>query len=564
MTRSTPFSLPAGDDLLGLLQFSPKDGRIWLGENRMLLVHASSLGTLRRDIIHAVGIGNARRMFMRAGYASGVRDAELTRKIRKDANNLFDVFAIGPQLHMLEGAVEVLPEDYEFDAETQRYHGVFRWNKSWEAEAHLREFGIQTDPVCWMLVGYASGYTSSFVGKPVFFKETSCEACGDSQCRIEGRNQRDWPDGNDLAQDYNPDSLKLEPCHFKEQVDCLRSKFKAEDDLGPLIGHSPAFDSALDLMQKAAKTQVTVLLTGESGVGKERFARSLHAISNRSDKTFIAINCAALPNELIEAELFGVEKGAYTGAHAARQGRFERADGGTLFLDELGELPLSAQAKLLRILQDGFVERLGSEKAIKVNVRIIAATNLDLEQAVSTGKFRQDLFYRLNVYPIQIPALRQRKEDIEPLALHVLQNFSERHNKKISGISELAREAMLSHEWPGNVRELENLIERAVILTPEGGVIDVHHIFPKHTKRDTLSPNINGRLDKSPDPSFVQPPTIEEQFFSGDIGLEQLEQRLIMEAVNRCNGNLSAASRALGITRPQLCYRLKQYDGPKD
>ena len=231
-------------------------------------------------------------------------------------------------------------------------------------------------------------------------------------------------------------------------------------------------------MRKGAGTQVTVLLTGETGVGKERFARALHAMSTRAAKPFVAVNCAALPGELIESELFGAEKGAFTGAGAARQGRFERADGGTLMLDELGELPLPAQAKLLRVLQQGEIERLGGTQVRKVDVRAIVATNVDLKAAVAAGRFRADLMYRLNVYPIRIPPLRERVDDIEPLAAHLLQRFSALHGKSVAGFTDRALDAMRSYAWPGNVRELENLIERGVILASAREPVDVHELFP--------------------------------------------------------------------------------------
>ena len=202
-------------------------------------------------------------------------------------------------------------------------------------------------------------------------------------------------------------------------------------------------------------------------------------MSARRDKPFVAINCAALPGELIESELFGAEKGAYTGAGSARPGRFERADGGTLMLDELGELPLPAQAKLLRVLQSGEVERLGGVQPRRVDVRVVAATNVDLEAAVAAGRFRRDLMYRLNVYPIRIPPLRERLPDIEPLAMHLLQRFSAQHGKRVAGFSDRALDAMRRYPWPGNVRELENLIERGVILVGPGEVIERDELFPQ-------------------------------------------------------------------------------------
>ena len=548
-------ALPSDADLRKLVHFSASDGRIWLAGQRMLLVHVAALGSLRRELIQTMGREQTRRALMRAGYASGERDAKLARQVRADAN-LFEMFCVGPQLHALEGAVQVTPELFEHDAASGKFHGAYRWDHSWEVEAHVRDFGPQDDPVCWMLVGYASGYTSTFFGQRIYFKEVSCGACGHEHCRIEGRNQEDWPDGEAMASDYeaNPLLVKLED--LQAQVETLRSRLEPADDLGPLVGRSKAFHSAVDLLRKAASTQVTVLLTGETGVGKERFARALHAMSPRADKPFVAVNCAALPAELIESELFGAEKGAYTGAGAARQGRFERADGGTLMLDELGELPLPAQAKLLRVLQQGEVERLGATQARKVNVRVVAATNVDLEAAVAAGRFRRDLLYRLNVYPIRIPALRERVDDVEPLAMHLLQHFSALHDKPVAGLTDRALDAMRRHSWPGNVRELENLIERGVILASPGEPIDVHQLFPMlSSSAPPVSVNAAGALEQQ---LAADSGTLYDEVQRRRLTLDELEHALIQEAVARANGNLAAAARALGLTRPQLSYRVQR------
>jgi transcriptional regulator with PAS, ATPase and Fis domain len=301
---------------------------------------------------------------------------------------------------------------------------------------------------------------------------------------------------------------------------------------------------------------VTVLLTGETGVGKERFARALHAMSPRADKPFVAINCAALPNDLIESELFGAEKGAYTGAGTARPGRFERADGGTLFLDELGELPPAAQAKLLRVLQTGEVERLGATATRKVDVRVVAATNVDLDAAVEAGRFRRDLMYRLNVFPIAIPPLRERFEDIEPLANHMLRQFMVLHNKRVAGITDRALDAMRSYPWPGNIRELENLIERGLIIASPGQMVDVDDLFavaPTPSASVTLS--ASGEL-KQATASDID--TLFDELQKRGLSLDALEDALIQQAVDRAGGNLSAAARSLGLTRPQLSYRLQK------
>ncbi len=520
----------------------------------MLLVHASSLASLRRELLSTIGREQTRRLLLRAGFASGRRDAELARKVRPNAP-FFEAFAVGPQLHMLEGSVQVTPQRFEYEPDANHYLGIYRWDHSWEAESHLRDFGPQEEPVCWMLLGYASGYTTEFFGRPVYYKEMACQGCGGQHCLIEGRLAQQWPDAQSIAQDYDSESMLLRLDKLQSEVEVLRTQLQPEDDLGPLIGRSPSFSRAIELLRKAAPTQVTVMLTGETGVGKERFARALHALSPRKDNTFIAVNCGALPAELVESELFGVEKGAFTGAQAARPGRFERAQGGTLFLDELGELPLAAQAKLLRVLQSGEIERLGGTQALKVDVRVVAATNVDLDAAVTSGRFRRDLLFRLNVYPIRIPALSERVDDIEPLAIHLLERFSALHGKQIPGFSDQALEAMRHHDWPGNIREMENLIERGVILGTSGQRIELENLFPALPSgmRITVSPA--GSLERSPGSGA---PEMLDLMKRHGMTLNDLEDALMSEAVQRHRGNVSAAARELGLTRPQLSYRLEK------
>jgi DNA-binding NtrC family response regulator len=546
--------LPKDADLRRLVHFSASDGRIWLAGHRMLLLHVEALAGLRRELMQTIGVEQTRRVLKRAGYASGIRDAALARQVRPTASP-YDQFSVGPQLHMLEGAVQVTPEHFDLDLESGKHLGIFRWDHSWEVEAHVKHFGPQTDPVCWMLIGYASGYVSAFMGQPVIYKEVQCGACGHAHCRIEGRPVKDWPDGEQLQEEYEADSLLVRMEDLHAELESLRTSLNPSDDLGELIGRSKSFEQAIGLLRKAAVTQVTVMLTGETGVGKERFARALHGLSPRADKPFIAVNCAALPHELIESELFGAEKGAYTGAGTARQGRFERADGGTLFLDELGDLPIAAQAKLLRVLQNGEVERLGSTQLRKVDVRVVTATNVDLEAAVAAGRFRRDLMYRLNVYPIAIPPLRDRVEDIEVLAQHLLTQFMAQHNKRVAGITDRALDAMRNYPWPGNIRELENLIERALIITASGQMVDVNDLFPVPPSDQRITVNESGQLHQSVSSDFQ---ALFEDLQRRGLSLEVLEDGLIQEAVSQAGGNLSAAARALGLTRPQLSYRLQR------
>jgi DNA-binding NtrC family response regulator len=546
--------LPSDADLRRLVHFSAGDGRIWLAGQRMLLIHTAALASLRRELMHSVGREQTRRVLLRTGYAAGESDAVLARKVRPQAP-LFEAFAVGPQLHMLEGAVQVTPQHFELDLPSSHYLGIYRWDHSWEVETHVRHFGIQQDPVCWMLLGYASGYTSGFFGRRTLYKELSCSACEGDHCRIEGRFQEEWPDGDEMAREYDPDSMLMHIGELQSKVEALRTQLVASDESGPLIGHSPAFEDAIELLRKAAPTQVTVLLTGETGVGKERFARALHAMSPRATKPFVALNCAALPHELIESELFGSEKGAFTGASGPRPGRFERANGGTLLLDELGELPLHAQAKLLRVLQHGEVERLGATQSRKVDVRVIAATNVDLEAAVEAGRFRRDLWYRLNVYPIRVPPLRERTEDIETLAQHLLHGFAARHDKRIAGFTDRALDVMRHYSWPGNVRELENLIERGVILTSAGEPIDADRLFAGLPGPGSITVSASGNLES---PSLNKCSALYDEMQQRGLCLTNVEDALIQEAVKRNDGNLAAAARALGITRPQLSYRLSR------
>jgi DNA-binding NtrC family response regulator len=547
---------PQNTDLRRLVRFSEEDGTIWLGENRMLLLHVTALAGLRKELMSSVGRDQARRVLTRMGYASGVRDADLARKIRGHQNPI-DAFVVGPQLHMLEGSVRVTPLQIDMDIPSGRFYGEFRWDNSWEAEAHVKEFGPQTEPICWMLIGYASGYTTAFMGSFILYKEVECAACGPAHCRIVGRPVHEWPDAAEHTVYYEEDSIISRMLELRCQVDVLRSSLDHKRETENLVGVSPAFKRAFSLVQKAAATNVTVLLTGETGVGKERFARTLHEYSVRAEQAFVAVNCAALPPDLIESELFGVEKGAFTGAQSPRAGRFERADNGTLFLDEIGELPLSAQAKLLRVLQEGELERLGAERTRKINVRIVAATNVDLRAAVKAGRFRSDLFYRLNVYPIHIPALRDRPLDIPPLVEALVRKFCTLHDKRIAGVTDKALQALKLYPWPGNVRELENMIERGVILAPSGGWMEIEDLFATLDDIDHHETGIaaGGGLEENQAPEQQR---LCETILASGLALDEVEAMVLREAVARAEGNLAGAARMLGMTRPQLTYRLKR------
>ena len=546
-------------DLASRLRFAFDSGHIWLGESRMLLLHGAALTALRKELIESLGADRARGMLLRIGYASGARDAEWARKLYPGASDS-DLLGIGPSLHMLEGVVRCTPERMELDIEHGRFFGQFTWHASFEADAHVHLFGRSAEPVCWMQLGYASGYASALMGRFILFRETQCAAAGAPCCKITGRLASEWPDAGQELKYFEPDSVANHILALQDQLQSLRRSIDDDLHTDDLIGVSPGFKQATALLKKAAGGPVTVLLQGETGVGKEMFARALHNVGPRAARPFIAINCAALPEPLIESELFGVEKGAFTGAQQSRPGRFERAHGGTLFLDEVGELSGSAQAKLLRVLQEGEVERIGDTRMRKVDVRVIAATNVDLEQAVEERRFRKDLYYRLNVYPVTIPPLRERKDDIALLAQRFLEKHSARHNKKVAGISDEALLALQQYAWPGNVRELENAIERGVILAQPGGRIDSSDLFPSVTsqvrKRRLTALGRDGSLRRCGDDPNVG--AFLDHVLADGLGVDGVESLLLQAALARADGNVASAARMLGMTRPQFAYRIKK------
>lgn len=317
----------------------------------------------------------------------------------------------------------------------------------------------------------------------------------------------------------------------------LKQELRERYDFSHIIGNSNPLRQVYEQVTQVARTNTTVLLRGESGTGKELIAHAVHYNSLRAHKPFVKVSCAALPETLIESELFGYEKGAFTGAHSRKKGRFELADGGTLFLDEIGDLNMSTQIKLLRVLQEREFERLGGTETIKINVRLVAATNRDLEQAMSAGQFREDLYYRLNVFTIFMPPLRERKSDVLLLADHFLEKFSREHNKNVKRISTPAIDMLASYHWPGNVRELENIIERAVLLC-ETGVIHGHHL----------------------------PPTLQTAERSGtitrlslDAAVQAYESDLIQDALKTTRGNRKRAAQLLDTTERILGYKVKKY-----
>jgi transcriptional regulator with PAS, ATPase and Fis domain len=548
---------PSLNDLKERILFEDEKGCIWLGENRMLLWHAAAFGALRQELIESLGWDRAGAVLSRIGFTSGSIDAGLARQVRPDGL-IEEMFAVGPQLHALEGVVYVKPVQVEFDQEAGHFHGEFIWENSIEAEEHLKAFGPASHAVCRNLTGYAAGFTSEFMHRTILYKEVECVAKGDKCCRIIGKPAEAWPVEDEIHQLLEVEAVSETIQLLQDELDELKSFCHPQVSPDQIIGDSPAMQEALKLLQVAAESNVTVLLLGETGVGKEVFANALRQLSRRRDKPFIAVNCAALPKELVEAELFGVEKGAYTGAEKTRPGRFERADGGVLFLDEIGELGERAQAKLLRVLQTGEVERVGGTTVRKVDIRLVAATNQDMEQMVADGRFRADLFYRINIFPITIPPLRERTEDIPRLVEKFLGRANARHGKHITGITDLVLEWFRRYAWPGNVRELENVVERGVLLAPNGEKIDTSHLFPcmqpddaaqattvsaagSLVTRDSLTGNI---IDHCIDQAW---------------SLDDVERLLLQQALEKTDGNVSAAARLLKLGDAQFRYRIKKH-----
>jgi DNA-binding NtrC family response regulator len=319
----------------------------------------------------------------------------------------------------------------------------------------------------------------------------------------------------------------------------LRSRYRFEN----VIGTSPALRSVLELVSKVADTDSTVLITGESGTGKELIARAIHYNSKRAERVMVTVNCGAIPEELLESELFGHVKGAFTNAVQHREGRFAAADGGTIFLDEIGDMSPSLQVKLLRVLQDRTFEPVGSSKTVRADVRVIAATHRNLEEAIRRGTFREDLYYRLNVIPIEVPPLRARKEDVPLLVEHFLERLNQEKGRRVEGISPAAVERLLEHEWPGNVRELENLIERLVVLRGRG-TIDVD--------------DLPGSLRPRPAPAPVALPEIGPDGIPFNEVVDRLETHLIVQALERTGWNKNRAAQLLGLNRTTLIEKIKK------
>ena len=346
----------------------------------------------------------------------------------------------------------------------------------------------------------------------------------------------------------------------------LERQLRYKGSLGEMVGTSPKMQEIFSLLQQAGPSKACVLITGESGTGKEMVARTLHLLSPRAQGPFVAINCAALPETLIESELFGHEKGSFTGASERRAGCFEVAQNGTLLLDEIGEMPLATQAKLLRILEDSKVRRLGGKSEFEVDVRVVAATNKVPEEAVRGGHLREDLYYRLNVFQVHLPALRERMDDIRPISEALISDLNRKHECRVSDVSPAVLDAFMRHAWPGNVRELRNVLERAVILAGEG-TIEIKHLpsFLQGTTRSTVPgapvPGDGAGAETPAAAAQDDPSTIRFQIGTT---VEEAEKGLILRTLEHTRNNKTRAAEILGISLKTLHNKLKEYGGGKE
>jgi len=536
----------ASDLYLGELLSFEKEGVVRFAGQRALILDAVALGLLRRELIETLGMAAARGILTRFGYAHGWCTAEsLKRNFPWDDDA--EWMDAGPRLHTLQGLV-MAEQTSRGPGWGPHAAGTAVWHDSYEAEQHVLHLGQADEPVCWTLAGFASGYSSFVNGSEVYCVEERCRGKGDAVCQVVARTREDWGEAlGSLLPFYEKaglsDALQRVVAELKRAETRLRarqrqlgSEIAGVTDVSSLVAQSAAMKKALGLARRLAKVDSTVLVTGESGVGKERIARVIHDESSRLGRPFVAINCGAVPENLLESELFGHAKGAFTGASQERAGLFEAASGGTLLLDEIGEVSPAMQVKLLRVLQEREVRRVGENKTRSVNVRLLAATNRDLSAEVNAGRFRQDLLYRLRVIEIKVPPLRERREDILPLARTFLKAAGEQTHRRNLRLSPQAAQQLVRYGWPGNVRELQNAVEHAVVLS-SGDRIELEDL----PEALTLAP-----------PSTLGPDDART--------LDEVEREYIIWVLRAHGGNRAKAAQQLQIGTATLYRKLKQYE----
>lgn len=537
-----------------LLELEPDSGIIRFGGNRVLLIDAVAMGTLRRYLVDNFGLSAARAVLTQFGFAHGWRVAESFKTQFKWASSE-EWLKAGPRIHTLQGL-------FLLDAAGQdplSKQGATLLS-SYEAEQHMLHFGRADDPVCWTICGLVSGYFSRASGTEVYVLEDRCLSKGDAACHLVGRTRDEW--GDDRAQELAffeksrlaeclDVSLQRVTSTLKATEQKLRKRRQVLVRVAPevkepfgLVARSARMRGVVDLAQRIAQVDATVVITGESGSGKERIAQLVHAESTRATGPFIAVNCGAIAEGLLESELFGHKRGAFTGATQDRPGLFEASSGGTLLLDEIGEVPPAMQVKLLRVLQEREVRRVGENKERPIDVRVLAATNKDLGACVADGSFREDLYYRLRVVELHVPALRDRREDILPLARILLIDAALRMAREIDGFSPQVADQLVRYPWPGNVRELENVMERAAALA-RGRRVELEDL-PEEVREAALPPT-GGATSSTPiGAGPVQP-------------LREIEKAYIISALKKNDGNQTRTAKQLSIGSATLYRKLKAY-----
>lgn len=529
-----------------LLELDASEGVIRFAGQRALLVDAVAMGLLRKYLADNFGVTAARAVLTQFGFAHGWRMAE-AMDAQFDWRSLDDWRHAGPRIHTLEGLFSI--DATSPDPLSKQGSTILA---SYEAEQHLLHFGRSDAPVCWTICGLMSGYFSRTVGEEIYVLEDRCMSMGHSSCHLLGRRREEW-DGARADELRFFEQKRLTDCldvSLQRVVDTLKSaehKLRArrralvriapevEEPLG-IIAKSAAMQQVIDLARRVAAVDSTLIITGESGSGKERIARLVHDESPRATGPFIAVNCGAITETLLESELFGHARGAFTGASHDRPGLFESANGGTLLLDEVGEVSPGMQVKLLRALQEREIRRVGENKSRPIDVRVLAATNRNLADAVAEGAFRQDLYYRLRVVELDVPPLRRRREDILPLARVLLGEAALRMKRKLTEFTPRVADQLLRYAWPGNVRELENAMERAVALA-RGSRVELEDL-PEEIREASLTPAVVGGAVRS---------------------LAEVEKDYILASLALNEGNQTQTAKQLEIGSATLYRKLKRY-----
>jgi two-component system response regulator HydG len=536
--------MPTADlALTELLDFAP--GRISLRDRRMLLWDADAFGSLRRELIDGLGLDAARGILRRFGFANGYRDALTMRSFVPEASDR-DWWLTCPALQAHQGKVRPEVVQLAVDRERGEFALEVHWHGSYEAEQHARVLGPAAAPSCWTLAGYASGFSTAVLGREVFVIEQECRALGHERCRVLGRPREAWgAEADAIAVEYQAPALARELSARDAELRATAEGEVAAAPPSPVDGVAAALSArsrgmlrVLDLIARVAPVDATVLIAGESGVGKERIARLIHQQSARAAGPFIAVNCGAMPEPLLESELFGHVRGAFTGATTDKPGLFAAARGGTVFLDEIGEMTAATQVKLLRVLQEREVRPVGATASTAIDVRVVAATHRRLADEVAAGRFRQDLYYRLKVVPVEVPPLRERREEILPLARHFLAKTCAAYKLPTRLLSPEVAAVLTSYPWPGNVRELEHAIEHAVVVAGDDGKLAVAHLPAELRERGA-------------DPAAA--------LTAGELTLAELERRYTLVVLERNRGSRAATARALGIGTNTLWRKLKAW-----